>query len=98
MFDGADMRLFLSETEIIAPNFKKRLSGVTLSIIQLIPKQREMGVKIATLSPKGGLPDHLPALSWGSLLGLWRKPSSRPFRLWHARRNIEMVAGRGQRS
>jgi len=87
------MRLPLSEAEIIAPNFKKRLSGVTLSIIQLIPKQREMGVKIATLSPKEGLPDHLPALSWVSLLGLWRKPPAKPFRLWHARRNIEMVAG-----
>jgi len=87
------MRVFLQDIEIIAPNFKKRLSGVTLSIIQLIPKQREMGVSIAALSPKGGLPDILPSLSWISLWGLWRKPTTKPYRLWHARRNIEMVAG-----
>jgi len=86
-------RIPVSEAEIIAPNFKKRLSGVTSTIIQLIPRQRAAGVKIAALSPKGGLPDDLPSISRLSLLGLWKAPKEQKFRIWHARRNVEMVAG-----
>jgi len=96
MSDTADaprMRLSFEECEVIAPNFKKRLSGVTSTIIQLVPLQWHKGVRIATLSPKGSLPDHLPFLSWWGLVKLWRKPVGRPFRIWHARRNIEMLAG-----
>lgn len=86
-------RIPLSETEIIAPNFKKRLSGVTSTIIQLIPRQRALGARIAALSPKGGLPANLPAISFSALAGLWRAPKARRFRIWHARRNVEMLAG-----
>lgn len=81
----------VSNVEVIAPNFKRTLSGVTSTIIQLIPLQRANGLKIATLGP--GLPDDLPKLRWLGLPGLWLKPRTRPFRIWHARRNTEMVAG-----
>ncbi|MGH6763855.1 MAG: glycosyltransferase family 4 protein [Phyllobacterium sp.] len=77
--------------EVIAPNFKKRLSGVTSTIVQLIPLQRADGLRIATLGP--GLPAGLPKLRFSSLFGLWKKPKGRPFRIWHARRNTEMAAG-----
>jgi len=87
------MRVSIEECEVIAPNFKKRLSGVTSTIIQLVPLQCQNGVRIATLSPKGALPQHLTSLSWMALIKLWRKPPLRPFRIWHARRNIEMLAG-----
>ena len=85
------MRVPLEDTEIIAPNFKKRLSGVTSTIVQLIPLQRKKGLRISTLGP--GLPDTLPSIGFGSLFGLWKKPENRPFRIWHARRNVEMIAG-----
>lgn len=85
------MRVPLEDTEIIAPNFKKRLSGVTSTIVQLIPLQRKKGLRISTLGP--GLPDTLPSIGFGSLVGLWKKPENRPFRIWHARRNVEMIAG-----
>lgn len=85
------MRTPVSKTDIIAPNFKRRLSGVTSTIVQLVPLQRKNGVRISTLGP--GLPDSLPSLSLGALLGLWKRPEDKPFRIWHARRNIEMVAG-----
>jgi len=85
------MRVSLSKTDVIAPNFKRRLSGVTSTIVQLIPLHRARGVHIATLGP--GLPDNLPSLSWRAPAGLWKKPRNRPFRIWHARRNIEMAAG-----
>ncbi len=79
----------ISDVEIIAPNFKKRLSGVTSTIIQLIPVQRALGEKIAALGP--GLPASLPHIRFCDLPKLWRAPRGRSFRIWHARRNIEML-------
>jgi mannosyltransferase len=80
-----------SSVDVIAPNFKKRLSGVTSTIIQLVPCQREAGLNIATLGP--GLPDHLPKIRFRDLWKLWRRPVSGKLRVWHARRNIEMLPG-----
>jgi mannosyltransferase len=72
--------------EVIAPNFKRRLSGVTATVVRLVPElAREIGV--VTTGP--GLPDRLPHLP------LWRVaclPNDR-WRVWHARRNLEMLAG-----
>jgi mannosyltransferase len=83
-------RVDVGAVEVIAPNFKRRLSGVTSTIVQLVPLQmRTLG--IATLGP--GLPDNLPKLRLWQLPGLLRRPPARPFRIWHARRNLEMLAG-----
>ena len=79
----------ISDVEIIAPNFKKRLSGVTSTIIQLIPVQRALGEKIAALGP--GLPASLPHIRFRDFPKLWRAPRGKRFRIWHARRNIEML-------
>jgi mannosyltransferase len=80
----------MAQVEVIAPNFKRRLSGVTSTIIQLIPLQAE-AIRIATLGP--GLPDGLPKMRWSQLPRLFRRPARRPFRIWHARRNTEMLGG-----
>lgn len=79
------------EIEVIAPNFKQRLSGVTSTIIQLIPIQLRMGLKITTLGP--GLPEELPHLTFGQLLKLAAPDAPRTLRVWHARRNVEMIGG-----
>ncbi|KKZ86278.1 lipopolysaccharide core biosynthesis mannosyltransferase [Rhizobium phaseoli Ch24-10] len=81
----------MRDVEIIAPNFKRRLSGVTSTIVQLIPCQIRLGIRIATLGP--GLPEGLPKLRWSQLPGLWRRPARRRHRVWHARRNNEMAVG-----
>jgi mannosyltransferase len=81
----------VSNVEVIAPNLKRKLSGVTSTIVQLIPLQRANGVKIVAMGP--GLPDTLPKIGWQALPGLWFRPKTRPFRIWHARRNNEMIAG-----
>lgn len=81
----------LRDVNIIAPSFKKRLSGVTSSIIHLIPMQRTIGTKIAVISPS--LPDHLPHIRLINFWRLWQQPTFGNFRVWHARRNIEMVSG-----
>lgn len=82
--------LDLAGVEVVAPNFKRRMTGVTRTIIQLTPLQAKR-VRIATLGP--GLPLGLPRLHWTALPALLRKPACRRFRIWHARRNIEMVGG-----
>lgn len=86
------MRVSLNDTDVLAPNFKKRLSGVTSTIVQLVPVQRKMGIRIAAVGR--GLPDDLPHIRLRDLIGLWRKPAlGKAFRIWHARRNVEMLAG-----
>ncbi|EKF18042.1 glycosyltransferase family 4 protein [Nitratireductor pacificus] len=80
----------VSDVEIVAPNFKKRLSGVTSTIVQLVPEQAKT-LRIAALGP--GLPKDVPQLAWWQTPGLLARPARRPFRIWHARRNMEMLGG-----
>jgi mannosyltransferase len=79
----------IRDVEVIAPNFKRRLSGVTSTIIQLVPVQRALGQKVAAFGP--GLPGDLPHIRYRDLFRLWAAPRGRRFRVWHARRNIEML-------
>lgn len=71
---------------VIAPNLKRRLSGVTATIVRLVPVQAQM-IPIAATGP--GLPDNLPhiPLSRAAMI-----PRDR-WRVWHARRNTEMALG-----
>ncbi len=84
------LRVKMADIEVIVPNFKRRLSGVTSTIIQLVPLQAKT-LGIATLGP--GLPDHLPKMRWWQIPALWRRPGSGKPRIWHARRNTEMLGG-----
>jgi mannosyltransferase len=79
------------EITVIAPHFKRRLSGVTSTVIQLVPEQQRLGLGILTLGP--GLPSHLPRMRWSQLARLWWHPKGHTRRVWHARRNNEMLAG-----
>ena len=72
--------------DVIAPNFKRRFSGVTSTILRLVPVQAR-DIDIVATGP--GLPDHLPHVSVWRLLFL---PRDR-WRVWHARRNTEMLGG-----
>ncbi|MFI0845403.1 glycosyltransferase family 4 protein [Mesorhizobium sp. IMUNJ 23232] len=80
----------MARVEVIAPNFKKRLSGVTSTIIQLVPLQA-LRIGIVTLGP--GLPAGLPKMRAAQLSSLWLRPASGRKRIWHARRNVEMIGG-----
>ena len=72
--------------EVIAPNLKRRLSGVTATVVRLIPVQARM-IGIVATGP--GLPPTLPHIT---LARAARLPRDR-WRVWHARRNTEMVLG-----
>ncbi len=75
----------------ITPNLNRRLSGVTSTIVRLVPIQAK---KIGIVSFGLGLPDFIPRLSLLQLLklGYTKTPSGKP-RVFHARRNIEMLLG-----
>ncbi|MDK3016169.1 glycosyltransferase family 4 protein [Pseudodonghicola flavimaris] len=77
------------QIDVIAPNFKRRLSGVTSTIIRLVPIQAR-DIAIAATGP--ALPDDLPQIPLSALLTMSRRGPS-GWRVWHARRNVEMLAG-----
>jgi mannosyltransferase len=81
----------IDSVEVIAPNFKRQLSGVTSTIVQLIPAQRALGCSVAALGP--GLPSDVPRIRFMDVWKLWKKPRQAKFRVWHARRNVEMITG-----
>lgn len=83
-----DARPAFRDVEAIATNFKRRLSGVTSTLERVVPVQAR-DVRIAALGP--GLSAALPKIRVRDLLGGWRRPASKPFRIWHARRNVEML-------
>jgi mannosyltransferase len=87
VINQADVRT----VSVVAPNFKRRLSGVTSTIVQLVPELSRMGARIAVAGP--GLPDDLPHLRLRDFWLLWQKPAHGKHRVWHARRNTEMLAG-----
>ena len=77
----------IAAVDVLAPNFKKRLSGVTSTVIRLVPLQAEQ-IAIAATGPV--LPDHVPQVPLSALVTMNRRP-----RVWHARRNVEMIGGLG---
>ncbi|MCA0929744.1 glycosyltransferase family 4 protein [Ruegeria profundi] len=76
----------MSDPRVIAPNLKRRLSGVTATIARLVPLQAQW-IDIAATGP--GLPSDTPHIPLGRLPFLSRKT----LRVWHARRNTEMLLG-----
>lgn len=71
---------------VIAPNLKRRLSGVTATVVRLIPVQARM-ISIRATGP--GLPPEVPHIP---LLQAATLPRDR-WRVWHSRRNTEMALG-----
>jgi mannosyltransferase len=77
--------------ELIIPNLNWRYSGVTAT-------NRAVAPLLARRCPAAWLGPHRPqgigALSLGGLLMLrWRPPRRQALRIWHARRNVEMIVG-----
>jgi mannosyltransferase len=83
------MQVDPNSIDVIAPNLKRRYSGVTSTVIRLVPVQAQK-IAMATTGPV--LPDELPQFPLSKLILMSRSGPS-GFRIWHARRNIEMLAG-----
>ncbi len=81
----------LASLDIICPSLNRRYSGVTSTIIALLPVIARRH-RIAGFGFR--LPDDLPQVNLRDLLlHGWRPPEGRSARIWHARRNIEMIFG-----
>jgi mannosyltransferase len=79
------------EIEVIVPNLNKRFSGITSTVAQVVPHQaKELGIAAVGYQ----LPCEIPHLGFIELIQLGRRllPGGRP-RIFHARRNNEMIAG-----
>jgi mannosyltransferase len=81
---------YFAEIEVVATNFNWRQSGGTTAVVQLVPEQAKT-LKIAALG--FDLPDRVPRMSWRDVPKLFGRPANRPFRIYHCRRNNEMLLG-----
>jgi mannosyltransferase len=80
-----------SAVAVVAPSLAWRYSGVTSTIVALLPRQA-VDVPIATLGPL--MPPDLPRARVRDLfLRGWTPPPGYRARIWHARRNTDMLAG-----
>lgn len=80
--------------EVIVPNLNWRYSGVTATnraIAPLLARRAPMRESVGWLGPHR--PDGVRRLRLSDLFALRHPPRGRPLRIWHARRNIEMIAG-----
>ncbi|MBF9032702.1 glycosyltransferase [Rhodobacterales bacterium HKCCE2091] len=75
--------------DVLAPNFKRRLSGVTATVVRLVPLQARE-IAIAAVAPE--MPPHVPRIAPAACITMPRGGPSGA-RVWHARRNTEMLAG-----
>lgn len=73
---------------VIVTNFKRRITGVTSTAINVTRRQQDLApYKIGLCGPKHGLK------LWQALMYGFRPPKEFPFRIWHVRRNSEMAWG-----
>lgn len=84
-----DLRPDPATLDVLVPNFKRRLSGVTSTIVRLVPLQAR-SMALAAVAPD--LPAQVPQIRPGQLITMPRRGPSGG-RVWHARRNTEMLAG-----
>ena len=75
-----------NDIAVIAPNFKRRVSGVTATVVHLVPMQAR---KIGIVATGPGLPADVP--HWSLSKVLWHGWNRT--RVWHARRNNELLFG-----
>lgn len=79
----------MKEVDVLVPNFKRRLSGVTSTIVRLVPIQsKSMNIRTCGM----GLPKTFNSMPLLKILLMSRSGPS-GVRVWHARRNVEMAFG-----
>jgi mannosyltransferase len=77
--------------DVVVPNFHRRYTGVSATIQALVPCQRRS--RQVGLWDWGGLP-LLAQFSWIDLLRHgWDRPLLGRYRIWHARRDLEILMG-----
>ena len=73
---------------VIVTNFKRRVTGVSTTAIRVAEAQEVLAPgHLGLCGPKH------PLKLWQVLLGGWQRPVGKPFRIWHVRRDAEMMWG-----
>ncbi len=81
----------LRALEVLHPNLHKRYSGVTTTILAVAPQMAKLAK--TALVGRWTAPG-VPTISVNDVRKLGRSvPATKPFRIWHARRNDEMITG-----
>jgi mannosyltransferase len=81
----------LSDVEVVIPNFNTRYSGVTSTLIALMPAHAS-SIGVATIG--NDVASSARRLGWRDiLLHGWTPPRAHAARIWHSRRNNEMICG-----
>ena len=89
--DASVARPDLRSVSVVAPSLHWRYSGVTSTIIALVPRQARE-VSIASIGPF--LPPGVPQIRFRDILRHgWSRPPGLRHRIWHARRNDDMIVG-----
>jgi mannosyltransferase len=86
--EGRKMDVLLDAVEIIIPNLSFRYSGVTATNRMIAPRLAPI---LKTVWLGGDCPDGVTRIGWSGLCRLRRV--ARAPTIWHARRNVEMIAG-----
>lgn len=82
----------LKALEVLHPCLHKRYSGVTTTILAVAPQMAKIA-KTALVGLRWTAPG-VPTISLKDVRSLGRSvPPTKPFRIWHARRNDEMIVG-----
>lgn len=80
-----------ADPEVIVFNIKQRYTGVSATVNALVPLQAQQWRLAYCGTP---LPHGMPGMRLREAMRLSRKPpADRPFRIWHVRRDHEMLAG-----
>ena len=80
-------QLNAQDLSVIAASLGRRFSGVNASMIAVLPEQAKR-IRIAAMGYH--IPDAIPRISaWHFWRNCWRSR----WRVWHARRNIDMLTG-----
>ncbi len=81
----------INNVSVVFPSLHYRYSGVTSTIISLVPYHLKSS-SVAVLGPL--MPPEIPRVSFKEILKSgWSKPPKHRYRIWHARRNNDMVVG-----
>ncbi len=80
---------------VIAPNIARRLSGVSATLERVVPIQvKHISIAVFGSKPTNSrLAKETPHIGFADLLKLRSRPPWGGYRIWHARRNIEMLCG-----
>jgi len=83
----ADEQMEFSELQVIAPSLGRRFSGINATVIAVLP---ELAKHLEIAAMGFHIPAETPQVSFRQFARYCRRG---PWRIWHARRNIDMLVG-----